>query len=100
MAVEQGANELGAVASHRASCCMQVCRKSDGDCDLPEYCTGKDSKCPTNAYAPKTVVRHLPAARPSANLHRDAHHSTSWPGNLHAHAGHHVTTLTDPGDSK
>ena len=52
---------------------MQVCRKSYGECDVPEYCTGKDSKCPTNAYAPKTLVRHLPAIMPSPDLHRHGH---------------------------
>ncbi|KAE8736896.1 hypothetical protein FOCC_FOCC017648 [Frankliniella occidentalis] len=28
----------------------QVCRESAGECDLPEFCTGEFSICPTNVY--------------------------------------------------
>ncbi|XP_069467155.1 disintegrin and metalloproteinase domain-containing protein 8 isoform X2 [Ambystoma mexicanum] len=47
----------GAECAH-GDCCHQcqiravgdVCRRSQGDCDLQEYCTGKSADCPNDAF--------------------------------------------------
>ncbi|KAI1894280.1 hypothetical protein AGOR_G00114190 [Albula goreensis] len=47
----------GAECAH-GECCQScqlkqagsLCRKSGSDCDLPEYCTGKSSECPSNVF--------------------------------------------------
>lgn len=34
----------------------EVCRPAQGDCDLPESCTGSDPACPPNAFVPAGTV--------------------------------------------
>ncbi|XP_051866361.1 disintegrin and metalloproteinase domain-containing protein 12-like [Pristis pectinata] len=48
----------GAVCSSTGSCCKDckflpagtVCRPKRGECDLPEFCTGRSQDCPDNHY--------------------------------------------------